>query len=69
MPTCQEVAEQAATEHLEKAMPPRERLGAWTHLRVRPNCRTYLRQPMDTIAWPGAPSSAPTRPLPRTKTG
>jgi len=49
MPTCQEVAEQA-TEYLEKAMPRRERLGVWAHLRVCPNCRTYLRQFTDTIA-------------------
>ena len=49
MPTCQEVAEQA-TEYLEKAMSPRERLGVWAHLRVCPNCRTYLRQFMDTVA-------------------
>jgi predicted anti-sigma-YlaC factor YlaD len=49
MPTCQEVAEQA-TEYLEKAMPRRERLGVWAHLRVCPNCRTYLRQFMGTIA-------------------
>lgn len=49
MPTCKEVAENA-TEYLEKAMPPRERLGVWAHLRVCPNCRAYLRQFMRTIA-------------------
>ena len=49
MPTCQEVAENA-TEYLEKAMPRRERFGVWTHLRVCPNCRTYLRQLLGTIA-------------------
>ena len=49
MPTCQEVAEQA-TEYLEKAMPRRERLGVWAHLRVCPNCRAYLRQLLSTIA-------------------
>ena len=49
MSTCQEVAEQA-TEYLEKAMPRRERLWVWAHLRVCPNCRTYLRQFTDTIA-------------------
>lgn len=49
MPTCQEVAEQA-TEYLEKAMPSRERLWVWAHLRVCPNCRTYLRQFTDAVA-------------------
>jgi predicted anti-sigma-YlaC factor YlaD len=49
MPTCKEVAEQA-TEYLEKAMPRRERLGVWAHLRVCPNCRAYLRQLVGTIA-------------------
>ncbi len=49
MPTCQEVAENA-TEYLEKAMPRRERLGVWAHLRVCPNCGAYLRQLLDTIA-------------------
>ena len=49
MPTCQEVAENA-TEYLEKAMPRRERLGVWAHLRVCPNCRAYLRQLLGTIA-------------------
>ena len=49
MPTCREVAEQA-TEYLEKAMPRRERLGVWAHLRICPNCRAYLRQLMRTIA-------------------
>ena len=49
MPTCQEVAEHA-TEYFEKAMPRRERLGVWAHLRVCPNCRAYLRQLMGTIA-------------------
>ena len=48
MPTCQEVAENA-TEYLEKAMPRRERLGIWGHLRVCPNCRAYLRQLLNTI--------------------
>ncbi len=49
MPTCKEVAENA-TEYLEKAMPRRERLGVWAHLRVCPNCRAYLRQLLDTVA-------------------
>ncbi len=49
MPTCREVAEQA-TEYLERTMPPRRRLGVWAHLRVCPNCRTYLRQFVDTVA-------------------
>ncbi|MBD0272884.1 MAG: zf-HC2 domain-containing protein [Acetobacteraceae bacterium] len=49
MPTCREVAEQA-TEYLEEAMPRRERLGVWAHLRICPNCRAYLRQLMGTIA-------------------
>lgn len=49
MPTCQEVAENA-TEYLEKAMPRRERLGVWAHLRICPNCRNYLRQLMATMA-------------------
>lgn len=49
MPTCQEVAEHA-TEYLEKAMPRRERFGVWTHLRICPNCRAYLRQLMRTVS-------------------
>ena len=49
MPTCQEVAENA-TEYIEKAMPRRERLGVWAHLRICPNCRDYLRQLMATMA-------------------
>ena len=49
MPTCKEVAENA-TEYLEKAMPRRERFGVWTHLRVCPNCRAYLRQLLHTVA-------------------
>lgn len=49
MPTCQEVAENA-TEYIEKAMPRRERLGVWAHLRICPNCRNYLRQLMATMA-------------------
>ncbi len=48
MPTCQEVAENA-TEYLERAMPRRERLGVWAHLRVCPNCRAYLRQLLNTV--------------------
>lgn len=49
MPTCQEVAENA-TEYLERAMPRRQRLGVWAHLRICPNCRNYLRQFMATMA-------------------
>lgn len=49
MPTCQEVAEHA-TEYLERAMPRRERLGVWAHLRVCPNCRAYLCQLVETVA-------------------
>jgi len=49
MPTCKEVAENA-TEYLEKALPRRARFGVWTHLRICPNCRAYLRQLLQTIA-------------------
>ena len=49
MPTCQKVAEQA-TEYLEKAMPRRERLAVWAHLRLCPNCRAFVRQLLGTVA-------------------
>ena len=49
MPTRREVAENA-TEHLEKAMPRRHRLGIWARLRACPTCRAYLRQSPNTIA-------------------
>ena len=49
MPTCREVAEHA-TEYLERAMPRRERFAVWTHLRICPNCRNYLRQLMRTVS-------------------
>ena len=61
MPTCQEVAENA-TEYLEKALPRRERLGVWAHLRVCPNCRAYLRQLMGTSALTRRAGAAPTPP-------
>ena len=64
MPTCKEVAENA-TEYLEKAMPRRERLGIWGHLRVCPNCRAYLRQLLNTITLTrraGAAAAAPPPP-------
>lgn len=48
MPTCQKVAEQA-TEYLEKAMPRRERLAVWAHLRICPNCRAFFRQLLGTV--------------------
>ena len=61
MPTCQEVAENA-TEYLEKAMPRRERLGVWAHLRVCPNCRAYLRQLLNTVALTRRAGAAATPP-------
>jgi predicted anti-sigma-YlaC factor YlaD len=64
MPTCQEVAERA-TEYLERTMPRRERFGVWSHLRICPNCRAYLRQLMSTIALTrraGASASPPPSP-------
>ena len=63
MPTCKEVAENA-TEFLEKAMPRRERLGIWGHLRVCPNCRAYLRQLLNTITLTRRAGTAPPPPPP-----
>jgi predicted anti-sigma-YlaC factor YlaD len=61
MPTCQKVAEQA-TEYLEKAMPRRERLAVWAHLRICPNCRAFFRQLLGTVALArrAAATAAPT---------
>ncbi len=64
MPTCREVAEQA-TEYLEKAMPRRERLGVWAHLRICPNCRAYLRQLMGTISLARRAGASDPPPSPR----
>ena len=69
MPTCQEVAEQA-TEYLDRAMPRRQRLGVWAHLRFCPNCRAYLRQLLRTIALARRAGAAAARAAaPRTRTG
>jgi len=43
MLTCQGLSENA-TAYMEGALPPMKRLGAWTHLRICPPCRRYLRQ-------------------------
>jgi predicted anti-sigma-YlaC factor YlaD len=64
MPTCQEVAEHA-TEYLERAMPRRERFGVWTHLRICPNCRAFLRQLVETVALARRAGAADPPPSPR----
>ena len=61
MPPCQEVAERAPAS-LKRAMPRRERLGVWTHLRICPNCRAYLRQLLNTVALTRRAGAAATPP-------
>ena len=62
MPTCQEVAEKA-TDYLDRALPHRERFGVWSHLRICPNCRAYLRQLLGTVAL-ARRAAPPAPPLP-----
>jgi len=43
MLTCQGISENA-TAYMEGALPQMKRLRVWTHLRICPACRRYLRQ-------------------------
>lgn len=43
MLTCQGLSDKA-TDYMEGALPPAQRLSVWTHLRLCPACRRYLRQ-------------------------
>ena len=48
IPTCREMTERV-TEYLERALPPRVRLGTIFHLMVCRACRAYFRQFRQTI--------------------
>ena len=60
-PKCRDMAE-LVTPYLEGALPPRQRLLAWYHLRLCPACRNYVHQVRATIRLLG---SAPPPPPPR----
>lgn len=48
MPTCRDMSE-LVTDYLERALPPRTRLGVRWHLAICGACRAYFAQMRDTV--------------------
>lgn len=49
MPSCHDVA-LLLSDHMDRALPWRRRLGLEAHLALCPNCRTYAAQLRETLA-------------------